>query len=194
MKKGISYLRLISQITMLVLVLTMAATSTFSWYDRYPTEEKEGKLLSYTQTGKVNNSFSTGRTVQTYAGTNDSGKITFSSDPVSGPVPIKKGEPCYFKTVIRDTVGVGDSIVSLYISQIHVSQNVSNTINIGLVGQEKTYEQYSGNNYSFDKVCLEDNIYLSNNGTATIVWFIKTDANFDTDETVTLDAQYLVYN
>lgn len=179
---------------MLVLVLTMATDYTFSWYDRYPTESETGNMLSYIQTGKVNNSVSQDRTVQTFAGTMNNGVITYSNTAVSGAVTVKPGEACYFKTVITDNAGVGASVVSLFVKKITVSSNLTDSIYIGLVGSEKTYERCSGNNYQFNNVCIEDNIYVANNATVEVYWFVKSNATFTSDGTVTLDAQYLVYN
>ena len=194
MNKKRSLYKLISHLIMLMLVLTMATGSTFSWYNRNQGEGQTGKLLSYAQTGKVNNAFSKSRTVQTYAGTNNNGQIVYSDTAVSGTVNVPAGEVCYFKTVIQDNAGVGDSIVSLYIKSITVSQSISNTIYIGLVGYEKTYEQFRSSNYVYNNLCIEDNIYLVNNGTVEVCWFIKSGENFNSDGTVTLDTQYLVYN
>lgn len=194
MKESRNYLRFISYIAMLVLTLTMATSSTFSWYSRHPGDGGEGNLLRYTQTAKVNNTVSDKRTVVTYAGTDNNGVIEYSDTAVSGAVTVAPGEPCYFKSVITDTAGSGDSIVSLYLKRISISTNMSNEVYIGIIGPEKTYKQYRASDYKLNEVCIEDNLYLANDGTIVVYWFIKSEASYSDNATVTLDTQYLVYN
>ena len=194
MKKDRSNLRLISYIVMLALVLTMAAGSTFSWYNRTKVAGGESNKLIYSQTGMVNNAASEERTVATYAGTSENGVVSYSETAVSGAVTAKAGEVTYFKTVITDTANAGDSMVSLYLQSITLSSNMGNEFHIGLVGPEKTYKSYTCTNNAANKVCVEDNIFLENNGTVEVYWFVKPDTANATDGTITLGAQYLVYN
>lgn len=194
MKKDKSYLRLISYIAMLALVMTMAIGSTFSWYNRDPFDGGESNRLKYTQTGKVNSAFSEQRTIQTFVGTNQNGEIVYSDTEVSGPVTVAPGEPCYFKSVITDNAGSGDSMVSFYVEKITVSNNMTDRIYIGITGPEKTYKEYTTSNNELRKFRVEDNLYLANNGTIEVYWFVNSEAERTTDATVTLQTQYLVYN
>lgn len=195
MKKGKSNLKVISHILVLALVLVIAVVATFSWYNRTQSAGETGYLLEYTQSGNVNG---TGGTIQTFAGTDNNGMITYADTEVSGTISTEPGAVSYFKTVITDESNSGDSMVSLYLEDFTYSSKMGSAIHIGIIQPEKTYKKFtgtlSGSNYIVDKICLEDNVPVANNGTVEVYWFVEIDATYSGTGSVDLGTLHLVYN
>ena len=201
MKKNSFVLNLISRIMILVLVLIMSVGTTFSWYDRTQRADDPANLIRYEVTGKVNNG--TSATVETFVGTKEDGVVTYSETalPTSGVdsnVTTTSGEITYFKTVITDTSNYGDSLVSLYFTQFSCDLTMGNYFHIGIIGPEKTYNQYtgtsSGTNYVITPMLVEDNILLKNKSVVEVYWFLEVDAAYIGDGTVNLGVPYIVNN
>ena len=196
MKKEYFVRRVLIVALVLTLVASMAVFSVFSWYDRTARDNETGNILSYTQTGKVNNT--SGVTVTTYLGTLKDGAVEYSETPVSGAIDVKAGQPVYFKSVVTDTANAGGAVVSLYIKDLSYASSLGEELHIGLVGPEKTYKEYStsvsGGNYLVDTFCLEDNIFVENNGTVEVQWFIKPSAFVTVEEGIKPGSIYIAYN
>lgn len=204
MKKNRSSYNLISRIAILSLVLLLAVGSTFSWYDRTKRDDEEGHVLSYTlsENCKVNTGLKD-VSVNTYLGTKENGIVKYSEDPlttsgVGENVTTVSGEITYFKTVIKDNNNAGDSLVSLYLSQFSCASNMGNSVHVGVVGPEKTYNQYTGSTsgatYTVKPMLIEDNIVLNNNGEIEVYWFIEVDASYSGTGVVNLGVPYVVNN
>ena len=197
MKKSRSNLKVLSHIAVLALVLVIAVVATFSWYNR-STVTETGYLLKYSQSGNVNGS---GGEIHTYAGTNNDGVVTYSTTEVSetsGGISTEPGSVNYFKTVITDESNTGESMVSLYLEGLSYTKSLGNSVKVGIIQPEKTYKKYtstlSGNNYNASRICLIDNVYVENNGTVEVYWFIEINKNLTTTGSINLGTLHLVYN
>lgn len=197
MKKIISNPKILSRILVLLLVLSIAVVATFSWYNRTASNAGEGNKFSYTQSGKINGD---GGSIATYVGTNDNGKITYSTTPLSTSNDVISTEPGavnYFKTVVTDNSNA-DSLISVYLENFTYSSSMNSSIHIGLTNPEKTYKEFdatlTGGSYVIKSLCLEDNVPIAKGGTVEIYWFIKVDENFSGTGSITLGNLHLVYN
>lgn len=202
MKKNTSSFNLVSRLAILLLVLLLAVGTTFSWYDRTKRGDGESYLLDYEVSGKINTGL-TGVSVETYVGTKKNGIVKYNDVPltVSGvgeSVTTNSGEVTYFKTVIQDTANSGDSLISLYLSQFSCASKMGSKIHIGVVGPEKTYNEYqgtiSGSDYVIQPMLIEDNILLKNNSIVEVYWFMSVDESYSGDGTVSLGVPYVVNN
>lgn len=196
MKKEYKGLKLLTLMLVLALVLALTVVSAFSWYDRTARPNETGSMLSYEQTGKVNNT--SGVTVVTYAGTYTDGKVEYSDTPFEGAVDVKAGQPVYFKSVVTDTQNAGGAVVSLYMKDMSYASGFGNKINIGLVNSEKTLMTVngttSGGSYVAETFCLEDNIIVESNGTVEVEWFITSSQSVTETEAIKLGTMYIAYN
>ncbi len=190
---------LVSIVLVVVLTATTLLVNTFSWYNRelvaHPGNYNQ---LNYEMSGKIN--YDTGdATVKTYLGTVNNGNVVYGTEELSADesVEVKAGELTYFKTVITNNDTSGDSVVSLYLTNLAWSDGLGNNINIGIMGPEKTYKNFTSTNRNMGRTCIEDNIVLVK-GTGEqpsqveVEWFIRSDDG--KSGTVTLGAQYPVYN
>lgn len=196
MKKSRSNLRVVSHIAVLALVLVIAVVATFSWYNRSASSFESGSTLKYTQTGNVSGKSGD---IQTYVGVDDNGIITYETALTDGmSVTTEPGAVNYFKTVITDSSNTGDSMISLYLEDFACSTSMGNAIHIGLVEPEKTYKAFTGtangSNYVIDQLCLIDNVFIKNNGTVEVFWFIEIDKNYTGTGSINLGTLHLVYN
>ena len=203
--KKYSNSKLFSHILIFALVLLIAVGATFSWYNRpEPSSAGSGNLLTYNQTGNINGE---GGSIQTYAGTNDNGKITYSTEELSvsaDSISTEPGALNYFKTVITNGASSGDSMVSVYLENFRYSSSLGDSVHIGIIQPEKTYKKYSavlsGSEYKADSICLEDNIPLkgynaeAGTGTVEIYWFVEVDKNVTESGSIQLGTMHLVYN
>lgn len=196
MKKEYFLRRALTVTLVLALVATMAVFSVFSWYDRTARADETGKVLSYTQTGKVNNY--SGIKFETYAGTYNNGEVTYSETALSGAVDVKEGEVNYFKTVLIDTANAGGAVVSLYLKDFSYNTGMGEKVYIGLVNPEKTYKSYtgvvSGSNRVISNLCLEDNIIVPNNGVIEVQWFVKSSASYSGTKALNPGTECIAYN
>lgn len=197
MKKIISNPKILSRILVLLLVLSIAVVATFSWYNRSTSSAGESNKFSYTQSGKINGD---GGTIETYLGTNNNGKITYSTTSLSASNDVISTQPGalnYFKTVVTDSSDA-DSLISVYLEDFTYSSSMNGSIHIGLTNPEKTYKEVkgsaSGSNYIVESLCLEDNVPISKGGTVEIYWFIEIDEDFSGTGSITLGTLHLVYN
>lgn len=187
MKKEYRGFKVVSHIAILFLVLLIAVSTTFSWYDRSKSDDVSSYRLDYSQTGKVNGAGE--KTVKTYAGTNSNGIVTYSETELadSREFDVVSGEATYFKTVITETDNAGDSVVSLYLDNLTCT---SGTLKVGIVGPEKTYIEHEDTDSTFENLCIEDNLIVKSQGTVEIYWFVIADA----DGTIELGNFYIVHN
>ncbi len=196
MKKEYFALRVLAIALTFALVASLAVFSVYSWYDRTKRDDEAGYLLSYTQTGKVNNT--TGISVKTYAGKIENGDVTYDDAELSGAVDVKSGELNYFKTVITDTSNAGGAVVSLYLKDFTYNNGLGNKINIVIINPEKTYKEYtavvSGSNYVINNFCLEDNIVVDNNGTVEVYWFVKPATSITATDALNIGTMCIAYN
>lgn len=191
--------KLFSHLLIFVLVLIIAVGATFSWYNRSVVSKAgTGNLLTYEQTGSVNGE---GGSIQTYAGTNDNGKITYSTEELSvssDAVSTEPGALNYFKTVITNGESSGDSIVSVYLENFSYSNSLGESVYIGILQPEKTYKNYSAtlsdSEYKVNSICLEDNIPISKSGTVEIYWFVEVGKDVTQNGSIQLGTMHLVYN
>lgn len=205
MKRQLNITRLISYIAVFALVVIMAVGSTFSWYPRTTNSTDETvKSLNYSVSGKVNST--SVKTIITYAGDNDNGKITYT-DEASGAITALPGKVNYFKTVIADKDpatdninNAGDSIVSLYLKGLTLKSNMGGTIHVGIVTPEKTYTLYTGSTDAetgyivVPTICIEDNVVISSGGSTEVEWFIQVDSSYEGSGTIELGGMYVMYN
>lgn len=170
MKTKYSVLRIISLMSLLMLVLLLAITSTFSWYPRTSSTTGKTKYLEYEFSGSVTPNSE--KTISTYVGTNVLGEITYASEALADDrtIPVNSEKVYYFKTAINDTTNGGDSVISLYLDKITAS---GTSIQVGLSSPEKSFKTASLINGSVSNYCLEDNIFITSNGTVEVYWFIK---------------------
>lgn len=202
MKKNRSSYNLISRIAILSLVLLLAVGSTFSWYDRTKRDDETGNTLKYSVAGSVNANVNK-VTVDTFLGTKEDGIVSYSKSaiPTSGvntDIDTNPGELTYFKTVISDKGNAGDFLISLYLSQFSCRSDMGDKVHIGIIGPEKTYNQYtgvsSGLSYIVEPMLIEDNLYLKSNGSIEVYWFIEVDASYSGTGVVNLGVPYVVNN
>lgn len=193
MKKSRSNFRVISHIAVLALVLVIAVVATFSWYNR-STATQEGNLLQYSQSGNISGN---GGSLRTFVGTNDNGVITYETEN-SGSISTEPGAVNYFKTVITDESNTGDSVISLYLEDMSFSNMNSSTVKIGIIQPEKTYKKFtgtlSGSNYIVDRICLIDNVYVQNQSTTEVYWFVEINKSYSGTGSINLGTLHLVYN
>ena len=190
-KPGYSF-KLFSHIAVLSLTVLIAVAATFSWYPRTIINYNEsGNVLSYTNSGHINGS---GATIQTFAGTNNRGVITYDSSATATLVA-EPDSTLYFKTVITDqSTNTHSSMVSLYLQKISFTQNMRDYIHIGITSPEKTYrllETEDSRNYS---ATLEDNLSLPAGGTKEVYWFVYVDSDLTSAGELNLGTLNLVYN
>lgn len=195
MKKEYLFIRALSLTVILILVASLAVFSAFSWYDRTARPNETGRLLNYTQTGKVNKTQDV--SVITYSGTLENGEVTYSETALSGAVSVKAGQVNYFKSVVTNG-DVGDALVSLYLKEFTYNSGMGQIINIGLVNPEKTYKEYqgdaSGSDYVISTLCLEDNIFVESNGEVVVEWFVKPSASYTGDAALDIGKMFIAYN
>ncbi len=197
MKNRKKFVLLISIILVVVMTATVLLVNTFSWYDRteikHDGETEKYNLLTYNKSGKINYEVGDSSTV-TYLGTVKNGDIVYGTDAISNTsqIDVTADGPTYFKTVITNNDTSGDSVVSLYVDSLIWSENLGDTIHIGIMGPEKTYKDLTSTAQNLGKTCIEDNIILSKGTAVEIVWYVKSDAGVD--GTITVGAQYPVYN
>lgn len=196
MKKEYFALRVLAIALAFALIASLAVFSVYSWYDRTKRDDEAGHLLSYTQTGRVNNT--TGISVKTYAGIADNGVVTYEDTELQGAVDVKAGELSYFKTVITDTANAGGAVVSLYLKDFTYNSSLGEKIHIGIVNPEKTYVEYagalSGTKRTIDNLCLEDNIIVDNNGTVEVYWFVKPSTSITATDALNIGTMCIAYN
>lgn len=197
MKKQSRNTKLLSHILILSLVMIIAVTATFSWYNRSVSSDGEtGNMLKYSQSGNVNGE---GGTIKTYAGTNDNGKVTYSDKELStssDALTSKPGAINYFKTVITSMT---DSTVSVYLENFSYERSLgSGNVKIGIIQPEKTYKSFSttasGSAYNVSRICLEDNLMVTSGGTIEIYWFVEVGSGTTGSGNITLGTMHLVYN
>ena len=198
MKKEYFALRVLAIALAFALIASLAVFSVYSWYDRTKRDDEAGHLLSYTQTGRVNNT--TGISVKTYAGIADNGAVTYEDTELQGAVDVKAGELSYFKTVITDTANAGGAVISLYLKGFIYNSSLGEKIHIGIVNPEKTYVEYSGvlsdtgTDCTIDNLCLEDNIIVDNNGTVEVYWFVKPSTSITATDALNIGTMCIAYN
>ncbi len=193
MKKEIHNSKIISHIVVLAMVVMLAVTATFSWYNRVPNEDfPTGGLLKYERSGNINGS---GGTIATYVGTETNGKITYADTKVTGTISTEPGAINYFKTVITDN-STGDSLISLYLENFKTT--LSSDVKVGMLKPEKTYipltnKGISSGYFTFNKICLIDNVPIKKDTTTEVCWFVEISTTNTTSGSIDLGTLHLVY-
>lgn len=193
MKKNNHNFKLVSHIAVLAMVVMLAVTATFSWYNRSASKSTStGGVLNYERSGNINGA---GGTLKTYIGTVTNGKITYTDNEAVGNISAEPGTINYFKTVITDNSS-GDSLVSLYLENFKTT--LSNDVKIGIFKPEKTYKPLvlqgiSENFYNFKKISLIDNVPIKKGTTTEIYWFVEISTTATTAGSINLGTLHLVY-
>lgn len=179
--------KLITYLTLFVLVLIMAVGSAFSWYDRTNDNETDAVKLNYSLAGSRVNYLGGLDIVTKIATDKDNNGILEYDDDIGTSVSLKANKVQYFKTTIDSNKSQFDScLASLYISEIQGSG-----LYLGVYSPEKTYTE----NISGKDICIADYLYVpafddTDGNTLEVIWYIGS----ATTQTVNLGTPYLRYN
>lgn len=180
-----------------VSVAISAVGATFSWYDRTASADVTAKQLNYSQTGKVTGAGV--KRISTNIGTNTDGNIEYTELSATDNITFSADKPLYFKTVIEDESGFGDTPLSLYVGNLIFSSACGSTYEIVITSPTKFRENIVGNAVSGDfetgKICISRDLNVKKHGSTEIYWFINCrEATALATGTLSLENLYVAYN
>lgn len=184
-------------IVMAVLIVAISlVTATFSWFEP---GVKQGVGLQFKETTSIR---AQDCTFETFRGTLNSdptnttgvyGLVTYSSDAMSDlAVTAQEGETLYFKTLITNGSFDYDTNVSLFLSQIIITNG---SASVGVAVPTNTYRTYTTTQSDMPVIRNANVSYQveneANKGQLSVEWFVKCESG-----TVSLNPAnlYLSYN
>lgn len=195
MKKA--YFKVFIITALAVTVAISAAGATFSWYDRTASADITAKQLNYSQNGKVTGAGV--KRISTHIGTNSDGNIDYTEISETDNITFSADKPLYFKTVIEDESGFGDTPLSLYVGNLTFSSACGNTYEIVITSPTKACENIVGNavsgGFETGKICISRDLNVKKHGSTEVYWFINCEeATALATGTLNLENLYVAYN